>query len=1138
MDISNFFETYKGEIKKVLLGIEGKSLEIGGEKTLPIHTFEGEQGLPVAFALEVSDTPPSNWPAELYSHYQEVINNPSLWAKKALDYGADAVCLYLSSVEEEKFDVEKIAQEVKNVAQNISAPLIIMAVGDKDKDTKALVEVAHQCSGMNLLIGPVQKENYEEIAQAALNNGHNIIAQTPLDINLCKELNVKLAKFFPKEKIVIDPLSSALGYGMDYSFSIMERIKQIGVVHDDEMMKMPIMANIAKEVWRQKDVKEDSTQGILWEAITALSLVSAGANIVVMRHPQSLKLVKELISGQKIEPAKEEKLEVKIKPELLKTLKEGKIEVDKELIVTSALFDKVMEEIEILKKKMQALEVEIEEKPKEEKIKVTKEVSPRTKKEEIYHFINVEDTWEPIGHTPMPEMTTLRRWDMRLLKTYKPFYAPFCDLCCFCTYGKCDLTGDKRGACGIDICGQQGRIVLIACLMGCSAHAAHARHLIDYLIEKLGQDYPIDLGGQVVVEAPLTRLILGLKPKTLGDLKKVVEYVERGIVPAVAATHTGQEGSNLDFESKALHIGMLDLLVMEAADIAQIVGFKFPTSIAETSIVGLGWGSIDKTKPVACCVGHNAAVSTVMIDYLRQTGNYDKVEVTGICCTALDNTRYSDRAKVIGPLSQQLFFLKTGIADLIITDEQCVRCDLPKVAKEVGSALIATSDKICYGLEDVSNKSVDEIIKMIVQEDKQVLILDVDKAGEVAAKVLPLVAATRKKKLITKEEAIELSKGCKGCKLCDRVCANLLHPSEALEEVAGGNFEKIKKLFSKCIGCGKCEQECPKNVPIFKIMQEATSWDEYKVRVGRGPIHDVEIRKVGSPIVLGTIPGVIAIVGCSNFPEEIDEIAQIAEEFAKRKYIVVLSGCSAMAAGLKKDKEGKTIYERYKPDFDAGCILNVGSCVANSHIVGAAIKVANIFAKLPLRANFEVIADYILNRVGAVGLAWGAYSQKAASIATGCNRCGIPVVVGPHSSKYRRLYLSKKEEDDWTVMDGRTKELVNTQEPSPEHLIIVVESKERAMITMVKLCIRKNDTHQGRQIKLNNYISLYKEFMGTLPDDLANFVRTEADIPIVYKKEVITFLKDIGWKPKPLLTLPTLIGTYESDIPLDAVISG
>jgi acetyl-CoA decarbonylase/synthase complex subunit alpha len=121
-------------------------------------------------------------------------------------------------------------------------------------------------------------------------------------------------------------------------------------------------------------------------------------------------------------------------------------------------------------------------------------------------------------------------------------------------------------------------------------------------------------------------------------------------------------------------------------------------------------------------------------------------------------------------------------------------------------------------------------------------------------------------------------------------------------------------------------------------------------------------------------------------------------------------------------------------------------------------------------------------------------------------------------------------------MDGRKKELVDTEEPAPEHLAIVVESKERAMVTIAKLCIRKNDTPQGRQIKLNHYIDLYKKFFGTLPDDLHHFVRTERDIPMFFKKEVKQFLQEKGWKPKPVLSLPTLIGTYESEVPVEATI--
>ena len=757
----------------------------------------------------------------------------------------------------------------------------------------------------------------------------------------------------------------------------------------------------------------------------------------------------------------------------------------------------------------------------------------RKKKDEI---IRAEDNWEPVGHTPMPDIPDLRNWDMRLLKTYKPFYAPMCDLCCFCTYGKCDLTGDKRGACGIDISAQQARVVLMACCMGMSAHGAHARHVLEHLIEKHGSDHKINLGDQIGVEAPHIRTVLGLKPETPGDLEKALEYVEGQLIHLVSSLHTGQEGSSLDYESKALHASMLDHVVMEVADIAEIVGFDYPRSVADTPLVDLGWGAVDRSKPVILLVGHNPVTGIRIADYLKEHNLQDKVEIAGICCTAHEVTRHDNHAKVVGPLSRQLFFVRCGIADVIVTDEQCIRTDMPVEAAKTGSAFIATCDKACYGLEDMTRQSTDEIIGDMVNHKKQALIFDPDKAAEVAVKVALELAPRREKMLTRAEEVPGLCKDHKLCNMCSQACPNLLEVGDAIEAAKNGNLQPLVEVFNGCIGCGKCEQECPRHVPIFKIMQAAASWETGKLRVGRGPIMDTEIRKVGAPIVLGTIPGVIAIVGCSNFPEGMDEVAEIAEEFARRKYIVVLSGCSAMAAGMKKDKDGKTIYEKYPPNFEAGGVLNVGSCVANAHISGAAIKIANIFATLPLRGNYEVIADYILNRVGACGLAWGAYSQKAAAIATGCNRLGIPVVLGPHSAKYRRLFMSRKEEDDWTVMDGRERKLVDTGEPSPEHLATVVESKERAMITLAKLCIRKNDTPQGRQLKLTHYIGLHKQYLGGLPDDLHLFVRRNSDIPIFFKKEVVAYLEKVGWKEKQVLTLPTLIGTYPSDVSIDSVV--
>jgi acetyl-CoA decarbonylase/synthase complex subunit alpha len=297
-------------------------------------------------------------------------------------------------------------------------------------------------------------------------------------------------------------------------------------------------------------------------------------------------------------------------------------------------------------------------------------------------------------------------------------------------------------------------------------------------------------------------------------------------------------------------------------------------------------------------------------------------------------------------------------------------------------------------------------------------------------------------------------------------------------------------------------------------------------RVGRGAIQDVEIRNVGSPIVLGEIPGILAVVGCSNYPKGGKDVYDICREFASRRYIVVTSGCSAMSAGSYKNAEGKTLYEEFPGGFEAGGVLNVGSCVANSHIAGAAIKVANIFAKRPLRGNYEEIADYIYNRLGAVGLAWGAYSQKAAAIAAGFWRLGIPVLVGPHGSKYRRMLLGREDKpEDWEVLDARTGNKVNVG-PAPEHLFQTVETPQEAMVTIAKLCIRPNDTWKGRSIKLSHYVDLHKRLYGTMPQDLHLFVRTIADVPMTLKEEFTKILEAKGWKenviPDPTL-LPRMV---------------
>jgi acetyl-CoA decarbonylase/synthase complex subunit delta len=291
-------EAYTGAVREVTIGKGNKSLKIGGENILPLHFFDqGSNPNPTKFALEVLDMEPQDWPEHLSQPFKDVISDPVKWAKRCEELGPDAVFLRLVSTDPAVKDssADEAAALAKKVAEAIDIPLIIYGSGDDKKDAQVLPKVAEACDGMNLLIGPVLKENYEIVGRALLDHGHNASALSPLDINLLKELNVKLCKFFPAEKIVIDPESAALGYGMEYSFSLMERVKQIGIITKDNMTMMPIIADLGAECWKTKQAKETKEQGLLWEGMTALSLLLAGANILVLRHPETLRLIKEMI---------------------------------------------------------------------------------------------------------------------------------------------------------------------------------------------------------------------------------------------------------------------------------------------------------------------------------------------------------------------------------------------------------------------------------------------------------------------------------------------------------------------------------------------------------------------------------------------------------------------------------------------------------------------------------------------------------------------------------------------------------------------------------------------------------------------------------------------------------------------------
>lgn len=297
-------ETFSGKIREVIFGSD---LKIGGEDVFPFHLFEGKMPNPPRIALEIYDTRPDDWPEICLEPYEDVLDDPVRWAKKCVEYySADAVCLQLASTDPTGKDTssDEAAELARRVGDAIPVPLIVYGSSKVEKDEEVLKKVASRCEGINLVLGPVQEGNYKGIGAAAIGYRHNISANTPIDVNLTKQLNILLSNLgVSEEKIIIDPSTGALGYGLEYTYSVIERDRISALVQNDTKLQMPILVNLGKEVWKIKEVKVDEPalgdvkkRGILWEAITAISFALAGANILIMRHPEAARLVRDTIS--------------------------------------------------------------------------------------------------------------------------------------------------------------------------------------------------------------------------------------------------------------------------------------------------------------------------------------------------------------------------------------------------------------------------------------------------------------------------------------------------------------------------------------------------------------------------------------------------------------------------------------------------------------------------------------------------------------------------------------------------------------------------------------------------------------------------------------------------------------------------
>jgi len=301
---------YSGKIKEITLGEGNKAVTIGGESAYPFYLFEGTMPNLPKIAMEVWDCTPEEWAEAALEPFIEVIDDPVAWAKKCVeDYGAEMIALQLISTDPNGLDrgADEAAEVVKKVSDTIDVPLIVWGCSNEEKDTEVLRRVCEVCQEKNLIIGPLVEDNYKKIGAAAIGYHHTVIASTPIDINLAKQLNILLGNLgVPDELIVMDPTASGIGYGIEYSYSVMERKRMAGLTQQDERLQFPIICNIAKEVWNTKEVHipmeeypnlgDAKKRGILMEAMSATVLLLGGADVLIMRHPESIKLVRDMIA--------------------------------------------------------------------------------------------------------------------------------------------------------------------------------------------------------------------------------------------------------------------------------------------------------------------------------------------------------------------------------------------------------------------------------------------------------------------------------------------------------------------------------------------------------------------------------------------------------------------------------------------------------------------------------------------------------------------------------------------------------------------------------------------------------------------------------------------------------------------------
>ncbi|WP_246615443.1 acetyl-CoA decarbonylase/synthase complex subunit delta [Clostridium thailandense] len=299
-------QKFSGKICEVEIGAGEKAIKLGGENVLPFYGFDGEVGNTAKVGMEISDDL-AEWPQLLKDFYKDVCGDPVAWAKHVEEkYAPDFICLKLDSSDPNGQDkpVEECAKVAKAVAEAIKLPLVISGTGTHDKDAKLLEKVAAELDGHNVLLLAAVEDNYKTIAAAgAMAYSHKVGAESAVDINLAKQMNILINQLgVANDKIIDNVGCAAAGYGYEYVVSTLDRIRLAALGQDDKTLQVPIITPVSFETWKVKesidaDAWEDQEgRGIAMEVSTAAGVLTGGSNAVILRHPKSVETIKKFIS--------------------------------------------------------------------------------------------------------------------------------------------------------------------------------------------------------------------------------------------------------------------------------------------------------------------------------------------------------------------------------------------------------------------------------------------------------------------------------------------------------------------------------------------------------------------------------------------------------------------------------------------------------------------------------------------------------------------------------------------------------------------------------------------------------------------------------------------------------------------------